>query len=153
MVERDNKLQVLETIAGAFRERKVVWAVGGSLLLYFKGKVSAFGDIDLMVADSSVEAARAALLELGTLAPPKPQGRYRTRCFLEFTIQGVEVDLMGGMVILKEGKAYDCALLPEQIREWVKVGQESIPLQPLSLWKTYYTLMDRPEKAALCEEP
>ena len=146
------KLKVLGKIAAAFEEQQILWAVGASLLLWFKGKVPSFQDIDLMVYEPDLEKARAALEALGTLQPPKPQGRYRTRHFLEFLVEGVEVDLMAGLVILAEGREWDCSLTPDQVAEYYPLAGRAIPLQSLELWKRYYALMGRPEKARLLEE-
>lgn len=148
----EEKLEVLKQIARAFREEKICWAVGGSLLLYFKGITRTVHDIDLMVWEPDIEKARRLLLTMGTLCPPRPQGSYRTRHFLEFVLGGVEVDVMAGFVILKEDQVWDCSLQPEQISEYLPLGEEVIPLQELSLWKKYYTLMDRKEKVKLLEE-
>lgn len=148
----EEKLAVLEQIAHAFRKEKICWAVGGSLLLYFKGITRTVHDIDLMVWEPDIEKARRLLLTMGTLCPPRPQGSYRTRHFLEFVLGGVEVDVMAGFVILKDDQAWDCSLQPEQISEYLPLGGEVIPLQELSLWKKYYTLMDRQAKVKLLEE-
>lgn len=43
-----HKLEILSQIAKKLNEGHVTWAVGGSLLLYFKGIVDEFHDIDLM---------------------------------------------------------------------------------------------------------
>lgn len=148
----EEKLKVLKQIARAFREEKICWAVGGSMLLYFKGVTQTVHDIDLMVWEPDIEKARRLLLTMGILCPPRPQGSYRTRHFLELVIEGVEVDVMAGFVIQKGDQAWDCSLQPEQISEYLPLGDEVIPLQELSLWKKYYALMDRREKVELLEQ-
>ena len=55
MTEREHKLAVLGEIARALNGGDVVWAVGGSLLLYCKGKTDTFRDIDIMVWEEHVE--------------------------------------------------------------------------------------------------
>ena len=55
MTEREHKLAVLGEIARALHAGDVVWAVGGSLLLYCKGKTDTFRDIDIMVWEEHVE--------------------------------------------------------------------------------------------------
>lgn len=62
---KEEKLQVLVQLAELFNEHEIQWAVGGSLLLYFKGLVSDFHDLDLMIDEqagepgcSTVRAAR-----------------------------------------------------------------------------------------------
>ena len=100
-METERKLDVLADIARALNQSGVTWAVGGSLLLYFKGKTGVFRDIDLMVCETDVEKLKQAMLPLGAPAPSNPNAQYRTRCFLEFTIRGVDVDVMAGFVILE----------------------------------------------------
>ena len=51
-METERKLDVLADIARALNQSGVTWAVGGSLLLYFKGKTGVFRDIDLMVCET-----------------------------------------------------------------------------------------------------
>ena len=42
---------------------------------------------------------------------------YRTKTFMEFLIDSIDVDVMAGFAIVKDGKVYDCALRKEQIVE------------------------------------
>lgn len=42
------KLELLEKIAYHFNKENVEWALGASMLLYFKGITTEFNDIDLM---------------------------------------------------------------------------------------------------------
>lgn len=69
-METERKLDVLADIARALNQSGVTWAVGGSLLLYFKGKTGVFRDIDLMVCETDVEKLKQAMLPLG--ARPRP---------------------------------------------------------------------------------
>lgn len=151
MTEREHKLAVLGEIARALNGGDVVWAVGGSLLLYCKGKTDTFRDIDIMVWEEHVETLKALLLPLGILAPPAPNPGYKARHFLNFTIRGVEVNVMGGMFIVKDGKDYDCSLSPSQVAEYIWINGERIPLQSLEDWRRYYLLMGREEKAAMID--
>ena len=109
----EKKLKVLSDIAHALNARHVVWAVGASALLYFKGKTDSFHDIDLMVKESDAETAKEQLLQLGSLLPPEPNTQYQTRCFLEFEINGVDVDMMAGFVINALAIATRCCCPPE----------------------------------------
>lgn len=151
MNELEKKLRLLAKIARVLNAHHILWAVGGSILLYFKGKTDTVHDLDLMVHEDDAAALKQLLLPMGTLAPPNPNRRYKTRQFLEFTIDGIDVDVMAGFVIVKDGKEYDCSLLPEQIAEYLPLYGERIPLQSLSDWRNYYTLMDRPAKVALID--
>ncbi len=77
----EKKLNVPTKIAHVLNERNVVWAVGASMLLYLRGIVDVFHDIDLMVCESDVEKLKEQLLPMGVLAPPKPDQQYKTRHF------------------------------------------------------------------------
>ena len=147
----DEKLKVLSDIAHILNKNHVVWAVGGSLLLYFKGKTDIFHDIDLMILEEDIEKLKNLLLPLGKLAPPHSDKQYRTRHFLEFTIETVEIDVMAGLVIVKDEHEYDCSLLPEQIAECTRINGETIPLQSLSDWRRYYELMGRTSKVEMID--
>lgn len=143
------QLAVLKRVAAALNRAHITWCLGASGLLYFKGKLDHFHDIDILVLEDDVPRLRKILLEMGTLAPPNPNAQYKTRHFLEFTIDGIDVDVMGGFVIVCDGIAHDCSLLPEQITETVSLEAETIPLHDPDLWRQYYEWMGRPHKAAL----
>lgn len=148
-METEKKLAVLSRLARALNGRQAVWAVGASLLLYLKGKAPSFHDIDLMVAEADVGKAKEALLSLGTLQAPNPNAQYKTKHFLEFTIDGVEVDVMAGFCIVKDGAAHYFPLKKEDIQDAVYVNGELVPLQSLAAWRTYYQLMGRVDKVGM----
>ena len=131
MTEQQKKIELLKRIAQRLNEAHVQWALGASMLLYFKGITSAFHDIDLMVADHDAECVHTILLEMGELRPsdPVPNPMYRTKSFMEFLIGSIEVDVMAGFAIVYEGTAYDCSLREEQMVEKMPLGTEVIPLQ------------------------
>ena len=148
------KIQLLLKIAHRLNEAHVEWALGASMLLYFKGITSDFYDIDLMVADCDVECVRTILSEMGERCPSDsiPNPMYRTKTFMEFLIDSVEVDVMAGFAIVKDGTVYDCALRKEQIVEKMLLGEEVVPMQSPLLWCKYYRLMGRTEKAEMIEK-
>ena len=78
----------------------VQWALGASMLLYFKGITSEFHDIDLLVSEHDAECVRRILSEMGELCPPDPMPNpmYRTKAFMEFLIDSIEVDDMAGFL-------------------------------------------------------
>lgn len=151
MVGINEKIEVLRKIAHQFNEEEVIWALGASMLLYFKGITSEFHDIDLMIAEKDVDSVRKILSEMGELHPSKPNQGYRTKTFMEFTVDAVDVDVMAGFSIVHDGKVYDCSLKKEQIVEKISLGKEMIPLQSPLLWYEYYRLMGRGKKAEMIE--
>lgn len=151
MAETAEKIEVLKKIAHRFNEAHVVWALGASMLLYFKGITSEFHDIDLMIANEDVECVRTILSEMGEIQPPNPNSKYRTKTFMEFIIDSIDVDVMAGFSIISDGKVFDCSLQEEQVVEKMSLGTELIPLQSPLLWREYYQLMGRTEKVKMIE--
>ena len=69
MAGTQEKIQLLLRIAHRLNEAHVEWALGASMLMYFKGITSEFHDIDLMVADCDAECVRTILSEMGENCP------------------------------------------------------------------------------------
>lgn len=151
MEEIARKLSVLTTIAKELNTRHIVWAVGASLLLYFKNRVPDFHDIDIMVSEADVEEVKNILLRHGSLQPPNPNARYKTKHFMEFSIEGVDVDVMAGFVIVNNDREYYFPLQAQNIKDYVTIGDTEIPLQSLSEWREYYLLMGRTEKVKIID--
>lgn len=151
MAGTQEKIELLKKIAHRFNEAHVVWALGASMLLYFKGITSEFHDIDLMVSDTDVGCVREILSEMGEIQASKPNPKYQTKTFMEFTIDSMDVDVMAGFSIVSEGKLFDCSLQKEQIVGKMLLGAELIPLQSPLLWCEYYRLMGRNEKVEMIE--
>ena len=149
MDELPHKLDVLAAVARQLNGAHITWAVGASLLLFFHGKADTFHDIDLMITEEDAARAGDILSALGTRRPPRPNTGYRTKVFKEYIIDGVELNLMAGMVIVKDSVSFDCPLETEDITGCVQVHGQDVPLHSLACWKRYYSLMGRPEKAAL----
>ena len=147
MADLTHKLEVLSTVAAHFNQEHITWAVGASLLLYLKGKTDSFHDIDLLILESDVEKGRAILSQLGVIQPPNPDPQYKTKCFIECRIEDVDLDIMAGFTIVRHGVEYDCALKSEEITDHMLINGQTIPLHSLELWKRYYGLMGRKEKA------
>lgn len=152
MNEINKKIDVLCKIAHYLNNEKITWAVGASLLLYLKGIVNDFQDIDILVTDEDVTKLMEVFEKLGSLEPSDSNSKYKTEYFLEYIVDGVEVDAIGGYIITNNGIDYDCSLKKDQITENIIINNEKIPLHSLCLWKKYYMLMGRKEKVDLLKD-
>ena len=150
-MEKEQKLKVLQTLAHRLNAAGIIWAIGGSMLLYFKGFVSEFQDIDIMVKTEDAESVRAILEKLGTLGAPKPSEKFQSKAFFELTIDGIDIDVMAGFVIISGGAAHDCSLQEQDITESIRLGNETIPLHSLAAWRKNYVLMEKPDKVRLID--
>lgn len=144
---QEKKLEVLSLIANKLNESKITWSVGGSLLLFLNDKNKTFNDIDLMVTEEDAIKTDEILSELGIKL--QTINKYKTKYFLEYIINDVEVDVVAGMIIDKDDKEYYCPLTKEDISDSCLVGDQEIPMQSLEKWKYIYELMGNVEKAKL----
>lgn len=149
MPEIGQKIELLKKIALQFEKAHITWALGGSMMLYFKGIVPVFQDIDLMVADADAQTAQSILCSMGQMQPHIPNPKFRSKAFMEFVIDSVDVDVIAGFAIVSGDSVVDCSLQKEQIVERMPLGEACIPLQSPALWCRYYRLMDRNEKAQM----
>ena len=145
------KLSVLKKVGNIFNQNKITWAVGASLLLYFKGICDNFNDIDIVIAESDVEKVKWLLADVGALQPQNPHVKYKTKTFLEYKIDHVDLDIMAGFIIVANDKENYFPLQKKDIKDSIELDGIWIPLQAVEEWKGYYLLMDRVDKVELIE--
>ena len=147
----NEKLTVLAKVGRALNEANAVWAVGASLMLYLNKKTDDFNDIDIMTTPADAGRVRGVLLRLGVPVSSPPNAGYKTECFFEFRVDGVDIDVIAGMVILAGGVEHPCPFGPESISGRAIVRGVPIPLQSMAEWREYYALMGRGAKVALID--
>ena len=153
MEDRQKKLEVLAKLAADLNESDLIWAVGASAMLFLRGIVREFHDIDLLVCEEDVEKAKEILLRHGTLLPTQPDDRFGSHHFLEFDVDGVEIDLIAGFVVNSaDGKQHVCPLQVEEVDACVDVFEQAIALHSLQVWYKYYTWMGRADRVKTIEE-
>ena len=146
-----DKLTMLSQIAKELNDKNATWAIGGSVLLYLKGVTSEFNDIDIMIAEEDVETVKEALLSFGKMQAPNPNLEYKTKYFFEFQVDGVDIDVMAGFIIMDKGKECYFPLNKEHIKDFTEINGIKIPLQSLEEWRTFYQLMGRVEKVNMID--
>jgi hypothetical protein len=148
-----DKITVLKKIAGEFNRAGIVWSLGASMLLYFKGIVADYHDIDILVMSEDVETVKEIMVRMqGKIQPLIPNEKYRSKAFLEYDVSGVEVDIIAGFAIMNGGQLFNCSLRADQIVEYVDLDGEKIPLQSVDLWRKYYELMGRKKKVQMIND-
>ena len=153
MDEKQKKLNVLAKLAADLNESDILWAVGASAMLFLRGIVQDFHDIDLLVCEEDVEIAKEILLRSGTLLPTQPDDKYGSHHFLEFDVDGVEIDLIAGFVInTEDGKQHVCPLQVEDVDACVDVYDQAVALHSLRVWYEYYALMGRADRVKTIED-
>ena len=140
----DVRLPIIIKIAKTLNEKGVRWAIGGSVLLYLKGIDFSFNDLDLMVHEEDALRAREALSTIGEYHPSKHKSN--AKVFDDFTVNGLDVDVISGLIITAFGKDYDCSFKNEGV-EHITIDGVDIPLDSLDSWYEIYSLQGRVEKA------
>jgi DNA-3-methyladenine glycosylase I len=142
-----NKARVLARIGRALEAAGILWAVGGSAMLYRHGIVDDFHDLDLVVGAQDAQKADAVLSALGTVQEKAPSDTFASDFYRSYEIEGVEVDAMAGMVIISDGRPCRYLFDEDSITGRWPVNGVHIPLAALEDWYILYLLMGRAEKA------
>ena len=150
-METQDKLRIFTKIAKEFNKQQIIWAVGASLMLFFKGITNTFHDIDIMVSENDIEKVKKILSSFGTYSKTVPNKQYKTKYFLEYKIENVEFDIIAGFTIINNGTEYYFPLNKSEICDFITFNETKIPLQSLAQWKEFYSLMGRDEKVKMIE--
>lgn len=149
----DNNLKekTLVKVARILNENNIIWAIGGSFLLYVKGVTNHYNDFDIMISENDINVIIPLLKNTGVLKPQKNDAQYRSNAFIEYTVDGVDFDLIAGFTIIYENKEHYFPLIKENITDFIIIDGISIPLQSLGEWKTYYSLIGKSNKVKAIE--
>ncbi|MCX6084553.1 MAG: hypothetical protein NT102_06275 [Caldiserica bacterium] len=144
----------LVEIGRALNQAGAHWGVGASVLLYYHCLVEKPHDIDIMIAEADADMVAAVLDGIGSETPGDPgRSLYSTTRFLEYLVDGTEVDIMAGFAIKHIGGTY---VLP--FDDWLVATtrtESGVTIQFMSLedWYVIYQLIPgREAKVKLIEE-
>lgn len=151
MMEDAMKIEVLKTVANMLNSNKLIWGLGGSAMLYLRGYVNSFNDIDIFVREDDFLKVKSVLLNNGDLKDDKPNEKYISRYFSSFEINYVVVNVTAGFTIEKGANMYYFPLKEEKLKDIVSLGATTIPLMTLEEWREYYTLSDKPDKVQIID--
>jgi hypothetical protein len=136
------KEKVLSELAKCLNENNVKWALGGSMMLYFRKITSHANDLDIMINVEQKEVVKDLFLNLGKMHESQESTVFQSQVFLEFDIDGVEIDVIGGFVINVDGNA-QCYPLENKEYDQITVDNETVFLDDISAWYTYYKAMNK----------
>ncbi|MFA6649519.1 MAG: hypothetical protein WCS48_05495, partial [Candidatus Izemoplasmatales bacterium] len=92
----NNKIKALITIAKQFNKAKITWNLGASCMLYLRTIVNDFHDIDIMISEKDVEKVKEIMSKYSIVGQIKSHPHYKTKAFLEYNVDGVDIDIMAG---------------------------------------------------------
>lgn len=135
--------QTLIKIANELNQHNVHWALGGSLMLLHHGLVDDAHDIDLMVTIEDFKIASHVLDALGIRMKNRDEisTLYQTEYFVEYKVDGYDVDLMAGLQISHANGIYrycfdELSVTDSKWHDDVKINYAS-----LEDWYVLYLLM------------
>ncbi len=144
-----NKLKLLSNIAQELNQNNITWNLGASCMLYLRDIVSEFNDIDLMIKEEDIIKVEKIMSKYGTPVKRVPTEKYKTKYFLEYDIDGVEIDIMGGFVIVNKDQEYSFPLKENDPFDEYMLHGVTIHLAKVETWYKYYSLMERTDKVRL----
>jgi hypothetical protein len=134
-------IDTLAEVAGALNREDVRWGVGGSVLLQHFGLESHPHDIDIMVAEKDADGVALVLDGLGIRRTGAEQGSYVTFRFLEYVVDGTDIDVMAGFGIRHSAGIYLYAFDERAVTDSMPAGTAVVPLTALEDWYVLYQLM------------
>lgn len=143
------KLSILTKIAEKFAKQKISWALGASGMLFIRGVVSDFNDLDLIIAKEDEKKALTILRKLGSEKKLTSKPEYCSEGFYNFMIDKIDIDVIVNFGILAHHQKYIFPLVNSSLDYAYSVNNVVIPLQTLNEWSYYYHLMGRDHKVKL----
>lgn len=117
------------------------WAIGGSFLLQCYGIEPQAQDLDLVCTLQRFEEFKTLLSQYAQIVPVSLHPIYRSKGFARFRKNGLEIELMAGIQVLKDDGLQAFEFQPEKI-SW----QQGLPLMQLTDWLELYQLFERPKR-------
>ncbi len=149
----NNLKKTLIKIGRLLNKSDITWGVGTSIMLFHHGIVGRCNDIDIQVKLEDIQKLDKILLSLGNKTIRVPNSTYKTIYFYEYIIDGIEVDVMAGFCICKDGKDHHIKFNEGSLDGTMEMEDTKIPLVRLEEWLTIYKLLpNREEKVKKIEE-
>jgi len=147
----NDKIKLLIKIARIYNENNITWNLGAACMLYLRGIVKKFDDIDLMVSLKDVNKVEEIMSKYCKKSIEETTSQYKTKVFLEYIIDDIDVDVMAGFTIVKNGKDYYFPLEPSENSDFIVLDNTEIYLEKVEKWLEYYKLMGRRDKISIIE--
>lgn len=148
----EHKLDVLKQIAQLFNEKEIIWNLGASAMLFLRGIVDDFSDLDLFVRHKDISRAKEVLESLGKMKPQCLSEIYKTDVFYEYVIDDVDIDLISGFKIIKDQKLYDLSFDENEIFDTYEMDHTLIYLDSIKNWLRFYEIMGRENKVNILKK-
>ncbi len=150
MIER---LKSLYKISQVLNTNEIVWGLGGSQCLLFKGLVDTARDLDIFILEADYQRALECLRLLSTdLRKKKPISQFFSKYCYELSIDGIMVDLMAVFIAVEPPYKFQLNFDETRISQWIALEDEQVPLMALEDWWAIYWMIGREKRGLTIEE-
>lgn len=146
----NKKLEVLQKIANILNNNKIKWNLGTSCMLYLRGITKGFDDIDIMISEHDILKVMS-LFQKFQRFDRESSDQYKTKFFVEYKIDDVDIDFMSGFAIVNKGLEYHFPYVEKQY-DIAFINDEKIYLESVEVWLHYYKLMNRKDKVDIIND-
>jgi hypothetical protein len=134
------------------KNNKIIWGVGGSLLLNFHKLIDHPNDIDILVDENDAAHFNEIISPMAENKEVKLSNPFCTTYFSKYCMNNVDIDIMGGFAIQHNEGVYKLSLKEESIVDHRKINGVEVPLCALEDWYILYCLIpNKQEKVFLIE--
>lgn len=146
MIDIETKIEVLKKIASHFNQAHIIWNLGASANLYLRSMTDDFNDLDIMILEKDVEKVQSIMSDIALQKDRRPSAHFGTKVFLNYDIDGVDIDIMAGFAIKYHDEMYAFPLREDVSFDTVQIDDVTIYLEKVEVWLRYYQLMERHQK-------
>lgn len=149
---KQTKLNVLIKLAHLFEMNKVTWQLGGSAMLFLRGYIEDFHDLDMMIPMSDAMKVDHLMSSIAHSMKEITHETDQSAFFRSYEIDGVHVDVMANLSFISEGVVYHFPLEEKKSCDYTFLKNQKIYISDVSKWLTYYRLMKRYDRVKLIED-
>jgi len=136
---------ILSYIGEKLNNSNIVWGVGASILLNQFGLIEKTNDIDIFVDIKDIERVDEILKSIGEKKKRKKTSTYSTKYFYEYTVGGIDVDVMAGFAVNHNNGVFEYIFDYNAISEFRLINGVNIPFTSLEDWYVIYQLIPNRE--------
>ena len=145
--------KVLSELAFRLNLENISWGVGASVMLNYYNLVDFPNDIDIIVSTKDSSTADKILRSCGKKNVSRDLEIYKSDFFANYSIRGVEVDLIAGFSIKQNSSYFKYDFDKNSITKLWNLEGVKIPLTAVEDWYILYQLMpNKEEKVQLIED-
>lgn len=137
---------VLKEVSDVLNSLNILWAVGGSLVLYNNGIWDKPKDIDILINFKDASKVKDVMDLKYERLNLEYKASFRTKEFFGYVINGINIEFMADFTIVTDDeKEYNFLLDNEAVVDKMNVNETCVNVTSLEDWFVCYALMKDPK--------